>query len=144
MYVLYCFPVKTLTTHAYTHTLLSPWKQRVGMLSCVLTLGNPTNFSPQALLSMEFFQARILDLVASSYSSGSSWPRDQTQVSCISHTGRQILYYCVTWEAPWEQRLHCFIQYCTPCLYYSVWHIVAIQKISVKWISKWKKNYCIL
>ena len=24
------------------------------MLSCVLTLGNPTNFSPQALLSMDF------------------------------------------------------------------------------------------
>ena len=30
---------------------------------------------------------------------GSSWPRDQTRVSCVSWTDRQILYQCVTWEA---------------------------------------------
>ena len=34
-----------------------------------------------------------------SYSRGSSWPRDQTQVSCISCTSRWILYHCATWEA---------------------------------------------
>ena len=28
---------------------------------------------------------------------GSSRPRDLTQVSCISCTGRQILYHCTTW-----------------------------------------------
>ena len=31
---------------------------------------------------------------------GSSWPRDQTHVSCISWTGRQILYHWAIWEAP--------------------------------------------
>ena len=36
------------------------------------------------------FQARILEWVAIPFSRGSSRPRDQTQVSCIS---RQILYY---------------------------------------------------
>ena len=28
----------------------------------------------------------------------SSWTRDQPWVSCISCIGRQILYYCATWE----------------------------------------------
>ena len=32
-----------------------------------------------------------------SSSRGSSWPRDQTWVSCI---GRRILYHCATWQAP--------------------------------------------
>ena len=29
---------------------------------------------------------------------GSSWPRDQTHVSCISYVGRWILYQLITWE----------------------------------------------
>ena len=37
-------------------------------------------------------QARILDWVAISFSRGSSWPRDQTHISCISYIGRWILY----------------------------------------------------
>ena len=41
-------------------------------------------------------QARILEWVAISFSRGSSWPRDQTWVSCI---GRQILYCQATREA---------------------------------------------
>ena len=40
--------------------------------------------------------ARILEWVAISFSRGSSWPRDQTHVSCI---GRQILYHWDIWEA---------------------------------------------
>ena len=40
------------------------------------------------------FQVRMLEWVAISWS---SWPRDQTCVSCI---GRQILYHWTTWEAP--------------------------------------------
>ena len=101
---------------------------------------DPVDYCLPGSSGQGIFQARILEWVAISYSRGSSWPRDWTQVSCISCIGRQILYRCVTWEAPWEQRLHCFVQYCTLCLYDSVWHIVAILKISVKWISKWIKN----
>ena len=33
-------------------------------------------------------------------SRGSSQPRDQTHVFCISCIGGQILYHCATWEAP--------------------------------------------
>ena len=43
------------------------------------------------------FQARILEWVAISYSSGSFWPRDQSYIPCI---GRWILYHRATWEAP--------------------------------------------
>ena len=44
---------------------------------------------PWTSLSMDFFvhgllQARILEQVAISFSRGSSWPRDQTRVSCIA------------------------------------------------------------
>ena len=46
------------------------------------------------------FQARILEQVAIFFSRGSSQPRDQTWVSCISRIGRQILYHWATWEAP--------------------------------------------
>ena len=42
------------------------------------------------------FQARILEWVVFSFSSGTSWPKDQTQVSCIAGNllhCRQILYW---------------------------------------------------
>ena len=53
----------------------------------------------QASLSMDSFQARILEWVAISYSRGSSQCSDQTCISCVSYIGRQILYHCATWEA---------------------------------------------
>ena len=52
----------------------------------------------QAPLSMGFFQARILEWVAISYSRGFSWPRDRTHVSFISCNGKWILYHCIIWE----------------------------------------------
>ena len=45
------------------------------------------------------FQARILEWVAISSSRGSSWPRDQTDISCVFCIGRWLLYHCATWEA---------------------------------------------
>ena len=45
-------------------------------------------------------QARILQRVAISSPRGSSQPRDQTHISCISCIGKQVLYHSPTWEAP--------------------------------------------
>ena len=45
------------------------------------------------------FQVKILEWVAISFSRGSSWPRDRTQVSSTSCIDRQILYHWVPWEA---------------------------------------------
>ena len=44
------------------------------------------------------FQAQTLEPIATSSSRGPSWPRNWTLVSCISYTGRRILYHCITWE----------------------------------------------
>ena len=68
-------------------------------LSCVLTLCSPMDYSPPGSSIHGIFQARILELVAISYSIGSCrLPNSGIElmflVSCI---GRQILYYCATW-----------------------------------------------
>ena len=48
------------------------------------TLCNPVDWSPPGSFIHGILQARILEWVAISFSRGSSWPRDWTQVSCIS------------------------------------------------------------
>ena len=50
---------------------------------CVQLFATPGTVAHQAPLSMEFFQARILEWVAISFSRGSSRPRNRTRVSGI-------------------------------------------------------------
>ena len=45
------------------------------------------------------FQARVLKLVAISYSKQSSRPRDRTCISCVFCVDGLILDHCATWEA---------------------------------------------
>ena len=61
---------------------------------------SPPDFSVHGIL-----QAGKLECVAISYSRGSSQPRDQTYDSCVSWTGRRILYHCTTCEALICQRV---------------------------------------
>ena len=49
-----------------------------------LTLCDPMDYSPPGSSVHRILQARIVEWVAISYSRGSSWPRDRTQVSCIA------------------------------------------------------------
>ena len=65
--------------------------------SC-LTFCNPMDCRPQAPLSMGILQARIQEEIAIPSSIGCFWPRDWTQVSCIS--GRLFTNW-VTREAHW-------------------------------------------
>ena len=67
------------------------WKTQ----SC-LTLCNPTDWSLPGSSFRGILLARILEWVAISLSRGSSRPRDQACVSCIS---RRILYHWATREA---------------------------------------------
>ena len=60
--------------------------------SC-LTIHDPLDCSPPGASVHEILQARILEWVAISYSRGSSPAKDQTCISSISCTGRQILYH---------------------------------------------------
>ena len=55
----------------------------VGTQSC-LTLCDPKNCSPPGSSVHGIFQARMLEWVTIPFSSGSSQPRDWTQVSCIA------------------------------------------------------------
>ena len=55
------------------------------------TLCDPMDCSLPGSSAHGIFQARILVWVAISYSRGSCWPRDRTQVSCGSRNGRCIL-----------------------------------------------------
>ena len=58
----------------------------LSLFSCAQLFATPWTAAHQAPLSMGFFQARILELVAIFFSRGSSPLRDWTQVSCISCT----------------------------------------------------------
>ena len=69
------------------------------VIQLCLTLCDPGDCSLPGSSLLGISQARILKWVAISSSKRSSWPRDQTQVSCISSIGRQILYPWAIWRA---------------------------------------------
>ena len=81
---------------SFTITLQSV---RAQLLSRVRLFVTPWTVSSARLLCPWSFLARILEWVAISFSRESSRPRDQTCVSCVSYTGRQILHHSATWEA---------------------------------------------
>ena len=60
------------------------------LLQSCLTLRTIAHQDP---LSMGILQARILQWMAMSSSRGSSRPRDQNHVSCVSCMGRWVLYH---------------------------------------------------
>ena len=55
-------------------------------LNCVRLFCNPMDWSPSSSPVHEISQAKILEWVAISFSRGSSEPRDQTHISCVSCT----------------------------------------------------------
>ena len=87
--------------------IMVPLENGFSALQCVcsvahsgLTLCHPMDYiACQAPLSMEFSRQEYRG-GCHFLLQGSSRPRDQTHVSCISCFGRQILYHCTTWEAP--------------------------------------------
>ena len=66
--------------------------------SCVRFFCNPIAYNPPDSRDRGIFQARIMKWVDIGSSRGSSYPRDQTSISCVSCTGRQSLYHWATWE----------------------------------------------
>ena len=91
--------LSTQHTQIFRSTIIGSRGECVILLfSCVwlfatLTLCNPMDCSLPGSFVHEISQARILEWVAISFSRGSSWSRDWTQVSCIA---RWILYHWVT------------------------------------------------
>ena len=84
-----------------THS--NPLILKVLLLSCCLvaqsclTLCDPMDCSPIRLLCPWDLPDKNTGVGCISFSTGSSWPRDRTRISCI---GRQIPYHWVTREAP--------------------------------------------
>ena len=78
------------------------WRMCICAQSC-LTLCHLVDCSLPGSSVYGISQARILGWVAISSFSGSSQPRDQTRVSCVSCIGRGILYHWTTWEARYEE-----------------------------------------
>ena len=60
------------------------------------TVCDPMNCSLQRPSVHGIFQARVLEWVVISFSRGSSWPRDQTRVSCI--VGRRFTIWAIREE----------------------------------------------
>ena len=73
--------------------------------SC-LTLCDPMDCSPPGSSVHGILQARILEWVAISLSRESSWPRDQTCISCI---GRQILDHWSARRPHWRKMVITFL-----------------------------------
>ena len=67
------------------------------------SLWPPWTVARQVPLSMEFSRQESLEWVAISYSRGSSRPRDQKHISCVSSISRQIFHHWAIWV--WEQYL---------------------------------------
>ena len=64
------------------------------------TLCDPKDCSPPGFSVHGIFQARTLEQVAISYSRGSSWPRDGSNLHLLSSCiGRQILFLFATCES---------------------------------------------
>ena len=66
---------------------------------CLIAHCDPKYCSLPESYVYRILQARILEWVATSYSRGSSRPRGQTHVSCVSCIGRWVLYLLSHWEA---------------------------------------------
>ena len=68
--------------------------------SCIQFFCDPMDCSPPVSSVHRNLQARILERVAMPSSRRSSWPRDQTQVSCGSCISGRFFTTSATWEAP--------------------------------------------
>ena len=75
-----------LTGGVFTRATWEKKEKESKVAQLCLTLGDPLDCSLPGSSVHGILQARILEWVAISFSRGSSWPRDGTQVSCI--TGR--------------------------------------------------------
>ena len=112
---IYTFIIFVLTAHTITNIIIIFWycwklirdlAWIVKKANCVCVcayscpiLCDPMDCSLPGSSGHGISQARILKRVAISYSSGFSWLRNQTCVSCISCIGRRILYHSTIWEA---------------------------------------------
>ena len=125
--------------HAAVHgvakswTWLSDWTTTMCAQSCS-TLCDPTDCSPPGFLVHGISHARLLEWVSISYSKGSSRPRDQTHISCVSCTGRWILYQLCHLGSPrWAEPCTKIFMYITSSDHHTVDKIYCL-RFSKQWM----------
>ena len=94
--------LQVLSPCAYCHPAYLTYMQNVKwseVAQLCPTLCYPVDCSPPGSSVHGILQARILEWVAISFSRGSSWPRDQTQISRIA--GRHFNLWAMR-EASWN------------------------------------------
>ena len=96
--------------------LIQNWESESEVAQSCPTLCDQMNCSLPGSSGHGIFQARVLEWVAISFFRGSSWPRNQTQVSCIA--GRRFSIWA-TRETPELGKEYVKAIYCHPaCLIY--------------------------
>ena len=120
------------------------------------TLSNPIDCSPPASSVRGITQARILEWVPISYSSGSSRPSDGTWVSCISYIGRRNLYHCTTCEALYTATWHHIYRFIVSSIHppplMAYWEIYPFLSVlpslllptNCLWVTVSNSTYCLL
>ena len=81
--IIICFPISfifSLVSQLFVSQFCSCWVASVMWL----TLCDPVDYSLPGSSVHRIFQARILEWVVMPVSKGSSWPRDQIPLSCVS------------------------------------------------------------
>ena len=86
------------------------------------TLWDPLDYSPPGSSVHGIPQARILEEVAIFFSRGSSWPRDQTHISCISCIAGRFLTHWAVGEAQFESS---GVEW---------WHSGCVRALGLKWL----------
>ena len=129
----------------------------VGMCAQLsLTLCNPMDCSPPGFSLHGILQARILEWVAISFSRVSSWPRDQTHVSCIEGefftiwASRDSLVAQLVKNLLWENRnriiekmLHfptSFHLWSIAIWSFDLYHNLGMQKETMLWSSFYRQK----
>ena len=93
----------SITLQVYAVSITTYSTELIGKFGCSVAKSHPTFFCDRMDCSLPGSsvhgtpQARILKWVAISFSRGSSWPRDQTYVSCV---GKWHLYHWDIWDIP--------------------------------------------
>ena len=76
------------------------WLTETDARSVMYDALQPHRLQPTRLLCPWDSPGKNIQWVAMTSSRGSSQPRDQTCISCVSCIGTRILYHWATWEAP--------------------------------------------
>ena len=97
---MFCFNVVWWVCACFTVLFFRPYIVCMGSVSVTqlcLTLCDPMDYNPPGSSVHGILQAKILEWVAIPFARGSSWSRDQTQISCIA--GRFFIIWA-TREVP--------------------------------------------